>query len=281
MNTSQQTIQSTSLNPCPLTRRKFDSINRLKNKQLPFIEGHRGMNRIKPQNTIISFKEAINHNLDSIELDIWLTKDLIPLVIHGGQVGELEECTNGKGRVKDQTLSEILPVRTTDQDQPIPTLEEVLLLCKDKLFINIEIKDDRIETAFNKVIEVVEKHEMLNQIAISSFKHEYYDHIQRYNKSKGVQIEFGFLYERVGQPKFREYNYDVQDATLNIPQIDINADIVKKIREKHNGVFAWFTMTDEENENRYKYLLDIGVDVICCNYPDKAKVFRDKYYMTK
>ena len=236
------------------------------------------MNRIRPQNTILSFTEAINHNLDSIELDVWLTKDLTPVVIHGGACGELEEYTNGKGCVKDRTLLEILSIRTTEQSQPIPTLEEVLLLCKDKMFINIEIKDDRIETAFTKVIELVEKHEMLSQIAISSFRHEYYEHIRRYNQLKGVEIEFGFLYERVGHPKFREYNYQVENATLNIPQIDINEDIVKKIKEKHNGVFAWFTMTDEENEDRYKYLLDIGVDVLCCNSPDKAKVFRDKYF---
>ena len=49
-----------------------------------FIEGHRGVNREFFENSIESFKQAIKYNLDSIELDIWLTKDKIPIVIHGG-----------------------------------------------------------------------------------------------------------------------------------------------------------------------------------------------------
>ena len=54
-----------------------------------FIEGHRGVNRKIFQNTIDSYKEAIKYNLDSIEIDVWLTKDKIPIVIHGGFLGSL------------------------------------------------------------------------------------------------------------------------------------------------------------------------------------------------
>ena len=52
-----------------------------------------------------SFKKSIDIGLDSVELDVWLTKDMIPVVIHGGEYGEIEEFTDGKGNVKEMTLN--------------------------------------------------------------------------------------------------------------------------------------------------------------------------------
>ena len=43
---------------------------------------HRGMVNIKPENTISSFKEAMKYNIDSIELDVHLTKDNKLVVFH-------------------------------------------------------------------------------------------------------------------------------------------------------------------------------------------------------
>ena len=40
------------------------------------------------------------------------------------------------------------------------------------MFINIELKDDRLQLTFDKVIEVVEKYNMIEQIAFFSFKHD-------------------------------------------------------------------------------------------------------------
>ena len=71
-----------------LKRKSFDIFN--KNHKI-FIEGHRGVNREKPQNTKTSFLKAIEYQLDSIELDIWLSKDKIPVVFHGGNEGELSD----------------------------------------------------------------------------------------------------------------------------------------------------------------------------------------------
>ena len=49
---------------------------------LIYIEGHRGQNRIFYQNTLKSFSKAISNSLDSIEFDVWLTKDKIPVIMH-------------------------------------------------------------------------------------------------------------------------------------------------------------------------------------------------------
>ena len=40
-----------------------------------FYYGHRGAPTIAPENTLLSFKEAINSNMNGIELDVQITKD--------------------------------------------------------------------------------------------------------------------------------------------------------------------------------------------------------------
>jgi glycerophosphoryl diester phosphodiesterase len=120
-----------------LKRRKFDAINRVEHGHHIYIEGHRGMNKLQPQNTILSFKEAIQHELDSVELDIWLTKDHVPVVIHGGDFGELEEFTTGKGNIKETTLTDLALIKTKEGDQPIPTLDEVIRELVDEPTLNV------------------------------------------------------------------------------------------------------------------------------------------------
>ena len=245
-----------------------------------FIEGHRGMNKLCPQNTVSSFKKSIEKDLDSVELDIWLTKDLIPVVIHGGDNGEIEEFTTGKGNVKEMTFKELSKYHTKEGDQPVPAFEEVLQVCKDKMFINVELKDDRLELTFEKVIALIEKYKMHNQIAFSSFKHGYYDIVHKYSEKNKIPLEFGFLYEdKEKKEKYKPYRFDIGGKiSMNIIQKDINKEIVEKAHSKGYAVHCWFCMKNDESDEIYERLIKCGVDVICCNQPDKAKMFRDKYY---
>ena len=57
---------------------------------------HRGFSGKYPENTLIAFKKAIELEADMIELDITLSKDKIPIVIHDDT---LERTTNGNGKV--------------------------------------------------------------------------------------------------------------------------------------------------------------------------------------
>ncbi|MFP3441300.1 glycerophosphodiester phosphodiesterase family protein, partial [Pantoea sp. SIMBA_133] len=62
------------------------------------IYGHRGSSGTHPENTLISFQAAHKAGAQGIELDVQLTKDLVPVVIHDER---LERTTNGIGFVKD------------------------------------------------------------------------------------------------------------------------------------------------------------------------------------
>ena len=244
-----------------------------------YIESHRGVNREFPQNTIKAYNRAIEYKLDGIELDIWLSKDLIPVILHGGSEGQLDEFTDHKGFITEYYLKDLKNVKTKIGNEPIPTLEEVFLLCKNKIFINIEIKDKRCEKVYPILIKLIEKYNIKNQIQISSFYHDYYyKYIKQYNEENDEKIEFGFLYP----PGFYfwfygfKYKFDAQNCTLNIFHKDITEEICNKAHESNMGIMAWFKMEEEENFDIYSNLFALGVDVICCNCPKLLLEFRDK-----
>ena len=261
-----------------LKRKSFDIFN--KNHKI-FIEGHRGVNREKPQNTKTSFLKAIEYQLDSIELDIWLSKDKIPVVFHGGNEGELSDFFNSKGSIKNYNI-DYLKALECEGKEKIPLLEEIFQICKNKIFINIEIKDDRIDMLFPILLNLIEKYDMYQQIQISSFIHDYYYKIKDFNeKNQNKKIEFGFLYHPIIERnvyKNEEFNFNFPGFQINIYAFDINEELVKKAKENNMSVMAWFKILDEENDEIYKKLFDLNVDVICSNEPKKLMIFRENYY---
>ena len=99
--------------------------------------GHRGACGYEPENTLLSFKKAIELGADFIELDVHLSEDKHLIVIHDYT---LDKTTKGKGKVSEKTLKEIKSYRTKEKNQQIPTLQEVIKAVKGKAKLNIEIK---------------------------------------------------------------------------------------------------------------------------------------------
>ena len=258
---------------------KRHSFEIFKKKNYIYIEGHRGVNREYAENTLESFKKAIEYNLDGIELDVWLSKDKIPIVIHGGDNGEIQNTLNNNGIVNDFTLNQLKSFKTIIGNLEIPSLEEVFQLCKNKIFINVEIKDFQIEETFNQVIELVEKYKMQNQIQISSFKHDYYwNYIQKYNEKHFHKIEFGFLFDSGEINNINDFKCNAANNTINLYYGDVNRQLCSKAHLNGMKVMCWFGMKDIENNQIYKYLFDCGIDALCCNLPNNAKIFRDQFF---
>ncbi|MDD4124591.1 MAG: glycerophosphodiester phosphodiesterase family protein [Eubacteriales bacterium] len=98
---------------------------------------HRGLHDAdRPENSIASFLEAASRGF-GIELDVQLTKDLVPVVFHDDY---LKAMCAAPGRVKDYTLAQLMSLRLAGTDEHIPTLEEVLTLVGEKVKFLIEVK---------------------------------------------------------------------------------------------------------------------------------------------
>jgi len=105
-----------------------------------FVVGHRGFPLKFPENTIPSFRAAIEAGAKGVELDVHLTKDDQVVVIHDPT---LRRTTNGQGEVRSHTLAELkrleAGVRWGLDGVKIPTLSEVLREVDAEMFI-VELK---------------------------------------------------------------------------------------------------------------------------------------------
>ncbi|WP_408008279.1 glycerophosphodiester phosphodiesterase family protein [Pseudalkalibacillus sp. A8] len=108
------------------------------------IMGHRGQWREYPENSLAAINEAIEDGTEVVEIDVHLTADGVPVLMHDTTV---DRTTNGTGKVSDLTLAQIKDLRLREglggktaelTEHAIPTLEEVMLAVKDRAIINLD-----------------------------------------------------------------------------------------------------------------------------------------------
>lgn len=84
--------------------------------------GHRGASGECPENTVLAFDRALEQGADAIELDVRLTADGVPVVLHDATV---DRTTDGMGAVATRTLAQLRQL-DAGRGERIPTLAEVL-----------------------------------------------------------------------------------------------------------------------------------------------------------
>src|SRR5690242_19691865 len=65
---------------------------------------HRGASAVAPENTLVAFKLALALGADGVEMDVHLTADGQPVVIHDARVNR---TTDGSGAVSKLTADQI------------------------------------------------------------------------------------------------------------------------------------------------------------------------------
>src|SRR5438105_7291887 len=106
--------------------------------------GHRGNPDEFPENTLASFRSAIELGVDVIECDIHRSEDGGLPVIHDHL---LDRTTDGSGLVRDYTMTELKRLDAGSWKDPrfkgerIPSLDEVLAVARGKVGVASEIKN--------------------------------------------------------------------------------------------------------------------------------------------
>jgi len=151
---------------------------------MPRVIGHRGFPRRYPENTIASFLGALLHGAHGVELDVRMSKDNHPIVIHDEN---LERVAGLSIRVNEATLRELKQIHL-GMAQTIPTLEEVLDAIPQTHEVFVEIKELSAATPSYNV--VAEKGWLRNVIFIS-FNEEVLRRIRSLDKDArlGINID--------------------------------------------------------------------------------------------
>lgn len=108
------------------------------------ISAHRGASDTHPENTLAAFREAIRLGAHQIELDVVLTKDGHPVIMHDSTV---DRTTDGKGAVRDMTLTQIKKLDAGAKKharfagEQVPTLRETLEIMPMNIWLNLHLRN--------------------------------------------------------------------------------------------------------------------------------------------
>lgn len=132
------------------------------------VVAHRGDWRYAMENSLPAIENAIAMGVDIVEIDVQRTSDGHIILMHDQK---LDRTTTGKGRVDEWTLDSIKTLKLRNgcairTKEIVPTLEEALLLGKDKIMFNID-KGDRF---FDEIYEIMERTGTTKQIIMKGGK---------------------------------------------------------------------------------------------------------------
>jgi glycerophosphoryl diester phosphodiesterase len=138
--------------------------------------GHRGYSLHYPENTLVAFDAARAAGATSIEIDVVLTKDGEPIVLHDLSV---DRTTDGHGFAADLSLAEINGLDAGGRFDPrfagtkIPTLRNALEWAKQTgTVVVLEIKEaERPDFAVDRVATLLGSTGTSDQVIVISFDH--------------------------------------------------------------------------------------------------------------
>lgn len=127
---------------------------RFKDDAFPVVVAHRGASSTHPENTPASFEAAVALGAPVVEMDVRLSADGVPVVVHDPDVSR---TTDGAGGVHELTLGEIrrLNAGTAADPQRVPTLAEVLAMVSGRAGVALEIKNIPGEPAYEEERESI------------------------------------------------------------------------------------------------------------------------------
>ena len=227
------------------------------------ISAHRGGSIEAPENTLESFKYAIDLGSAYIETDVQLSADGIPFIFHDNDLSRLL----GKDIIFNSLHSnEINQLRLFESYQ-IPTLEEALKKFPGAYF-QIDVKTDEVALP---TMQVIQDLGAFNRVCIASFSSK---------RLKLVKKNFPETCLSMGPMEilklllssFGLYNKKVQGDCLQIPIYHYGIKLVTKrfvkfVQSLGLKIHVW-TINDE---NTMQKLINIGVDGIITDRPKLLK----------
>jgi glycerophosphoryl diester phosphodiesterase len=228
---------------------------------LVLVTAHRGHARAAPENTLSAMRKAIESGADYAEMDVQLTADGVVVLLHdrdlkrvAGVARRLDELTHDEVRQLD-VGSWFDPAFSGER---VPTLVEVMHLCRGKIRLNIELKffgpDRRLA---RKVADLVRDHDFESDCLITSLEYDALREVKRHNPRLRTGIIVAHALGDISR--------------LEVDALSVRADFLSDevLRAAHRlgrEVHVW-TVNDAGQMTR---LMERGVDNIITSDPDLA-----------
>lgn len=232
---------------------------------------HRGASAYAPENTMISFRKALQLGANGIELDLQRTKDGKIVIFHDKNI---DKKSNGKGKISDYTYKELLDFDFGSwfdikyKDERIVLFENFAkeFLSKNLTFA-IELKQEGIE---KDVLDIIKKYTTHDDIYITSFNFNALNNVRVIDSN----IKLSWLIED-------RINIDNISKLLEINGIqicpnaeDVTIEDIKLANKSGVRVRLWGV----SNEDIMRKAFNFNIDGMTVNFPDKLKELMEEKY---
>jgi len=221
--------------------------------QLPQVIGHRGAMAYAPENTLASFREAKRRGARWVEIDVKLTADGVPILMHDASL----KRTMGIDRLVTETPRAELPVDVPTFEQAIACFRELGLGC------NVEIKpcEGREAETARVAVETLRRAwpAVLPAPLLSSFKDESLKAAMDAAPEFARALLLGELVE--GWPMRAQA---VGAAGLNVGRRKLTAAGAVAVKRAGYALSVW-TVNDPDEA---RALVGMGADCIITDAPD-------------
>lgn len=201
----------------------------------PEISAHRGSSVDYPENSIPAYAAAIEQGADWIELDVHQTADNVVVISHDANIKRISGVDKN---IWEMTYAELetYDVGSWFSDEysylRLPTLDEVIKLCKGKIKLNIEIKPTGHETNFEKnVIDIVKANGFENDCMLASLDIEALKNVKEIDPNIKTLYDMTVAAGNISEMTFID--------GFSIEETFINYDIVDQIHQNNKKVFVW------------------------------------------
>jgi len=224
------------------------------------VDAHRGASATCPENTLVAFRAALAAGADSVELDLHLSSDGVPVVIHDETV---DRTTDGHGAVADMALATLRALDAGSWKGPgfaaerVPTLDEVLSVLGPAARFNLELKDAD-PRLVGRVAETVISRGARHRVMLSSF------HLGHLQAAKALlpDVATHLFLDGPLPGGFFAGEGRVVDS-LGVPWERVSRSLVTEAGRHGRPVWAWTI----DNPEQALHLAGLGVRAITTNDP--------------
>lgn len=264
------------------------------------VQGHRGARWVRPENTLPAFAYALQAGVDTLELDLLITKDG-QVVVHHDPLLNPDICLDGQGKkitgkipVRALTLKELknydcgslvnprFPHQVTQPKTAVPTLDEVFELVEKsplpsakKVLFNIETKIEEGHPEYSPapeefvklVLAIVKKHGLMGRVTVQSFDLRTLKAARKLEPKLTLSI---LIEDRPKDPGGLVKLMNENQAQILSPHHEwLTAQDVTDIHKMGGRVIPWTPNTKKD----WQLLIEKGVDGLITDNPKELLQF--------
>lgn len=237
----------------------------------PWVIGHRG-SHYGVENTYSAIKGASDHNADYAEIDVQLSSDGIPVVIHDNDLSRLANVRKKVSNLTAKELTELTVYQGNYQDK-ILTLDGLIKKMEKNdidvdLLIELKTENSDREKLAKEVSKVIEKNNFENRAIFMSLDYDVVSYLQQEHPKWWI----GYcIYGSAGDLDESLWNMDIDFLAIEENRATLN--FIEKANNNWVPVYVWTVDTSD----KMKQYLNMGVSGIITNYPDRGRMAVDEY----